>query len=457
MKSNEKVKVLIIDDEGPIRQVLSATLQDEGYQVATAESGEMGLEKIKEFQPEVVLLDIWMPGSLDGLDVLREARRHHPQIDIVMMSGHGTIETAVRATRMGAWDFIEKPLSMDKIIVALQNLLSYRAEKEEKQALLNHLRRNIALLGECSPMVQLKQMIARCAPQENWILIEGERGTGRELVARNIHYMSPRASRNFVELSVHTTPSELLETELFGFEKGFYPGAEKGRKGRLELAHQGTLYIDELGDLSPVVQQRLLDFLINKTFLRQGGTELLSVDVRILGASSKNLAVEVKEGRWSQALYDRLISNALLVPPLRERKQDIPTLLNYFSTEFMNQGRTSRKTMSAAALERLQDYSWPGNVRELRNFVERLYILTPGDFVDVHDLRFAGLISDLEQSQSTEKGTFREARAEFEKHYLTKKINDNNGNITRTAEAIGLERSYLHRKIKSYGLEVKGE
>jgi two-component system nitrogen regulation response regulator NtrX len=458
METQENAKVLIIDDEGPIRQVLSATLQDEGYLVRTADNGEAGLQVMREFQPEVVLLDIWMPGRLDGIAVLREARKDLPQVDIVMMSGHGTIETAVRATRLGAWDFIEKPLSMDKIIVTLQNLLAYRLEKSEKQNLLNRLRKNIAILGEAPSMLVLKQMIARVAPTENWILLQGELGVGKELVAQNLHYLSSRAGRTFVEFSVNATSSELTEAELFGYEKGFFPGADKTKRGRLELAHQGTLYIDEVADLSLEAQEHLLKFMQEKSLRRLGGSEDIDVDVRIIAATSKNLEEEVRAGRWSRHLYERLTSVTLTIPSLRERSGDVAALLNHFADQFVREGKTVRKNLSAAALKCLEEHPWPGNVSELRNFVERVYILTPGEFVDVHDLRFAGLnIKGGDLTVTDESGTFREARADFEKQYLIRKIADNGGNITRTAEVIGLERSYLHRKIKSYGIDVKGE
>lgn len=464
METHEKAKVLIIDDEGPIRQVLSATLQDEGYIVRAAENGEMGLQMMKEFLPEITLLDIWMPGRLDGMAVLSEARRESPNVDIVMMSGHGTIETAVRATRLGAWDFIEKPLSMDKIIVTLQNLLSYRLEKSEKLMLLNRLRRNIAIIGEAPSMIELKQKISNLAPGEKSILISGELGSGKELIAQNVHYLSARASRPFVEFLAHSTSPELIETELFGYEKGYYPGAEKMKRGRLELAQNGSLYIDELADLTMEAQSHLFTFLKEKKVKRLGGEQWIDIDVRIIAATSKNLEEEVKAGRFSNDLLNVLEFGQLFIPALRERTGDIPALLNLFSDQFVREGKAQRKAFSAEALKAMQEYSWPANVSELRNFVERVYILTPGDFVDVHDLRFAGLdvhpsggASSESSAMAEELGSFREARAEFEKQYLIRKINENQGNITRTAELIGLERSYLHRKIKSYGIDAKGD
>lgn len=463
MDEQSKPKVLIVDDEGPIRQVLSAALKDEGYDVRDAENGEMGLQLIREFQPEVVLLDIWMPGKLDGMAVLLEARKGLANADIVMMSGHGTIETAVRATRLGAWDFIEKPLSMDKMIVTLQNLLAYRLEKAEKIFLLNRLRKNIAILGEALPMLELKEKISTLAPKNHGILIRGEVGVGKELVAQNIHYLSSRSGRAFVEFSMNFTASELAQAELFGYEKGYFPGADKTKKGRLELAHLGTLFIDELAGLSEEAQLHLLEYLKTKSLMRLGGDQKIEVDVRVLASSSKNMEDEVRTGRFNKELYELLNLSLLVVPSLRERRGDIPALLNHFADQYVREGNANRKTFSADAIQFMQDYPWPANVRELRNFVERVYILTPGDYIDVHDLHFAGLEAKSVKSKGTyqstaELGSFRDARADFEKQYLIRKINENGGNITRTAELIGLERSYLHRKIKSYGIDslIKG-
>jgi len=463
MEDMNRARVLIVDDEGPIRQVLAATLKDEGYDVKDAENGELGLQLMREFQPEVVLLDIWMPGRMDGMAVLLEARKEFTNIDIVMMSGHGTIETAVRATRLGAWDFIEKPLSMDKIIVTLQNLWAYRVEKAEKIFLLNHLRKNIAILGEAPSMLELKEKISTLAPKECGVLICGEFGAGKELIAQNIHYLSSRSGRTLVEFSMNSTSSELARVELFGYEKGYFPGADKTKKGRLELANMGTLFIEELFDLSEEAQLHLLEYLKKKSLIRLGGTRKLEVDVRILASTSKNVEEELSSGRFNSELFKLLNFSILMVPPLRERQGDIPALLNHFADQFVREGKTLRKNFSAESIKFMQEYSWPMNVRELRNFIERVYILTPGDYVDVHDLRFAGLeLTTSNVSSNTlsveELGNFRDARAEFEKQYLIRKIKENDGNITRTAEIIGLERSYLHRKIKSYGIDslVKG-
>ena len=448
-------KILIIDDELPIREVLSASLRDEGHVVQTAHDADSGLKLMREFQPEIIFLDIWMPGSLDGIEVLTTARKQFPNLEFVMISGHGTIETAVKATKLGAWDFIEKPLSMDKISIVISNIVNYQQEKMEKEALLNKLRKNIAIIGEAAKMVNLKQMIARTAPTQSWVLLQGENGAGKELVAQNIHYLSTRASRPFVELTCSNLADDLVELELFGYEKGALPGADRTHKGKIELAAGGTLFLDDVGDLSLKAQERLLRLLQERKFLRVGGTNAIEIDVRLIAATQKDLLQEIAEGRFREDLYHRINVVTLPVPALRERSEDIPALVSHFCDIVAKEGGFSKKEFSLHAMEAMISHSWPGNVRELRNFIERVYILTPGEFVDVHDLRFAGLPGAGGGNAASELATFREARAQFEKEYLLQKIQENNGNISRTAEVIGLERSYLHRKIKAFGIEVQ--
>lgn len=455
MMENKNYKILVIDDEAPIREVLSASLQDEGYTVSTAHDGKSGLQAIHQFHPDIVFLDIWMPGELDGLQVLTQARKEFPTVDFVMISGHGTIETAVKATKLGAWDFIEKPLSMDKISIIISNILSYQQEKEEKVLLLNKLRKSIALIGEAPAIVATKQIIAKMAPTQSWILITGEAGVGKALAAQNIHYLSTRAGRPFVDINCGTVPEDLLASEIFGIEKGAMPGVDKIKKGKLELALGGTLFLNEVSNLTPEVQHRLVKFYETKSYFRVGGSEELRGDVRIIATTTKDLEKMVKEGRFSEDLYYKLNIIPFRMPTLRERPEDIPVLTSYFSDHVAREGGYLKKTFSEQALGEMVKYEWPGNVRELKNFIERVYILTPGEFVDLHDVRFAGLIGRDEDRTNLEiMSTFREARAQFEKEYLLKKIAENGGNISKTAEVIGLERSYLHRKIKSYGIEV---
>jgi two-component system nitrogen regulation response regulator NtrX len=458
MDERKFTQILIVDDEAPIREVLSATLRDEGHTVFTASDGESGLKAMRAHHPQIVFLDIWMPGSLDGIEVLTTARKQFPEMEFVMISGHGTIETAVKATKLGAWDFIEKPLSMDKISIIISNIAHYQSERQEKQALLNKLRRSIALLGEAPKMVALKQMIARVAPASSWILLRGEHGSGRELTAQNIHYLSPRASRPFADINSAAIPEDLIETELFGYEKGAFAGADRSQKGKLELAEGGTLFIDDIAELSQKAQEKLVYLMDEKKFQRVGGAEWIASDVRVIAATRKDLEKEIQEGRFSADLYARLNDMTYQVPALREHAEDIPALVEHFSDLAAKEAGFIKKAFSSQAMEEMRQHNWPGNVRELKNFIERVYILTPGEFVDVHDLRFAGLVASTTHAGAEESmsnlPTFREARAKFEKEYLLKKIQENNGNISRTAEVIGLERSYLHRKIKAFGIEV---
>ncbi len=451
-------KILIVDDESAIREILSASLDDEGYEVKTAQNGEEGLALIKTFQPDIVFLDIWMPGHKDGIEILKEARNQFPQTEFVMISGHGTIETAVKATKLGAYDFIEKPLSIDKVIITIQNALNFRQAQAEKSALLNKLRSNIAIRGDSQRIIQTKQLIAKLAPTQSWILLIGEDGTGKALAAQNIHYMSPRASRTFTEVNCESIPEDLMEAEIFGIEKGAMPGVEKTRKGKLELVEGGTLYLKEFTSLPSHLQAKLLRYLQERTFTRFGGNEIVKSDVRVLVSSTANLEQSIQTGKLRQDLYERLNTFSIHLDPLRERIEDLTSLITHFTDIVSRDTGEPSKSFSDAAVALMKGYGWPGNIRELRNFIERVYILTDGDFVDVHDLRFAGLVQ-AEGSGSAnyaEMKTFREARAVFEKEYLIKKIQENNGNISRTAEVIGLERSYLHRKIKAYGIEVNG-
>jgi two-component system nitrogen regulation response regulator NtrX len=455
MSDNRNYKILVIDDESAIREVLSATLEDEGYTVSSAHDGVSGLQAIRAFQPDVVFLDIWMPGELDGIQVLNLGRKEFPNVDFVMISGHGTIETAVKATKLGAWDFIEKPLSMDKISITITNLLNYQQQKVEKVLLLNKLRKSIALIGEAPAIMATKQIIAKMAPTNSWILIKGEAGVGKSLAAQNIHYMSTRVGRSFVDINCTTIPEDLLEAEIFGIDKGAMPGVDKIKKGKLDLAQGGTLYLNEVAALTPEVQHRLVKFYETKSYYRVGGSEAVSNDVRIIASSTQDLEKLMKEGSFSEDLYYKLNIIPFRIPSLRERPEDITVLTSFFSDHVAREGGYLKKNFSEQAMQAMIKYEWPGNVRELRNFIERVYILTPGEFVDLHDVHFAGLGSkDEDRAESDAMSTFREARAHFEKEYLLKKISENGGNISRTAEVIGLERSYLHRKIKSYGIEV---
>ncbi len=452
-----KLKILIIDDEAPIREVLSESLRDDGYEVQVAVDGVTGLVALKEFAPDICFLDIWMP-KMDGLEVLTQAVPLHPDISFVMISGHGTIETAVKSTRIGAWDFIEKPLSLDKVTLAIDHIVQLKAERDEKNALLNKLRKSIALVGESLVMQKIREQVTQLAQNQSTILVEGEVGTGRELLSQNIHYMSSRASGPIVEVNCSSLPQDLIEIELFGIEKGALPGIDKTRRGKLELMHHGTLIIEEIEEMPLVLQEKLVNYLKTHQYKRFGSSVSYSSDARIILTTSMSLDQLKSLGKINSELVNEIAINVMRMPPLRDRPEDIYSLVVHFSDLAARQMASLRKTISEQGIKLLIKHNWPGNVRELKNFIERVYILTPSDFVDVHDLRFAGLIDKRDSAPVTtdrsDMSTFREARAEFEKEYLIKKIQENGGNISKTAESIGLERSYLHRKIKAYGIEV---
>lgn len=452
-----KLKILIIDDEAPIREVLSESLRDDGYEVQVAVDGVTGLVALKEFAPDICFLDIWMP-KMDGLEVLTQAVPLHPDISFVMISGHGTIETAVKSTRIGAWDFIEKPLSLDKVTLAIDHIVQLKAERDEKNALLNKLRKSIALVGESLVMQKIREQVTQLAQNQSTILVEGEVGTGRELLSQNIHYMSSRASGPIVEVNCSSLPQDLIEIELFGIEKGALPGIDKTRRGKLELMHHGTLIIEEIEEMPLILQEKLVNYLKTHQYKRFGSSVSYSSDARIILTTSMSLDQLKLLGKINSELVNEIATNVMRMPPLRDRPEDIYSLVVHFSDLAARQMASLRKTISEQGIKLLIKHNWPGNVRELKNFIERVYILTPSDFVDVHDLRFAGLIDKRDSAPVTtdrsDMSTFREARAEFEKEYLIKKIQENGGNISKTAESIGLERSYLHRKIKAYGIEV---
>ena len=453
-----KVKILIIDDESPIREVLSESLRDDGYEVMVAADGISGLVVLKNFAPDICFLDIWMP-KMDGIEVLSQAVPLHPNTSFVMISGHGTIETAVKATKIGAWDFIEKPLSLDKVTISIDHILKFKGERDEKNALLNKLRNSIALVGESQVMQKIRENVTRFAQNNVPVIVEGEAGSGRELAAQNIHYMSLRASGPFAEINCSTLPQDLIEIELFGIEKGTLPGIDKTRRGKIELMNNGTLLIEEIEEMPLILQEKLALFIKLAQFKRFGSSDVLHSDVRIILTSASGLEILKAKNVIHSELMGLIGNSAMVMPPLRDRPEDIYSLVFHFSDIAAKQMASLRKTISEQGMKLMVKHSWPGNVRELKNFIERVYILTPSDFVDVHDLKFAGLIEKKVMGSSssaelTEFSTFREARAEFEKDFLIKKIQENGGNISKTAEAIGLERSYLHRKIKAYGIEV---
>ncbi len=444
--------ILVVDDEASIVQSLSGLLLDEGFEVTTASNGYEALQQIETEAPDLVLLDIWMPG-LDGIETLKEIKNRYPQIQVVMVTGHGTIETAVQATKYGAYDFIEKPLSIDKVIVAINNALNFRRLEEENRYLRKKTIEKNSITGNCEPIQLLKQGIAKVSPSDSWVFIKGENGTGKELVARTIHHMSARAAFPMIAVNCAAIPEELIESELFGQEKGAVAGSSNKKIGKFELADKGTLFLDEIGDMSLKTQAKILRVLQEKQFQRVGGSRTLMVDVRVIAASNKDLEAEIEKGLFREDLYYRLNVVPLEIPPLRDRREDIPMLMDVFFNEIAQKNRSKAKQVAPDALELLCQYTWPGNVRELKNLVERLDIMVGEDTITADHLPKpynpkAGPQDPLVADALYTIKELKLAKLAFEKQFIQYKLQENEHNIARTAKAIGVERSYLHRKIK---------
>lgn len=446
--------ILVIDDEQSIRESLKGILQDEGYRPVFAESGEDGLNLLREESPDLILLDIWLPG-IDGLETLRRIRADLPEQLVIMMSGHGTIETAVKATKLGAYDFIEKPLSLEKVLLCVENAFKVGQLVEENRSLKQKMAKDCDMIGQSEAISSLKEQIAIAAPTSGWVLITGENGTGKELVARASHNLSKRRAKPFVEVNCAAIPEELIESELFGHEKGAFTGATAMRKGKFDQAHEGTLFLDEIGDMSLKTQAKILRILQEQKFERVGGNRAIEVDVRVIAATNKDLEDEIAQGNFRQDLYYRLNVLPFHVPPLRDRCDDIPLLVQHFLTHFCNQEGRQIKTMEPAALDTLMNYSWPGNVRELKNLVERLVIMIQQDTITRAHLPEAVLGTTTNSTVASAAATLKEAREQFEKDFIRQKLEEFEGNISRTAESIEMERSNLHRKIKAFGIEYK--
>jgi two-component system, NtrC family, nitrogen regulation response regulator NtrX len=443
-------RVLIVDDEAGIRRSLAGILSDEGFEPSAVSDGEEALAAIaSDGAPDLVLLDIAMPGR-DGVEILVEIVQRWPGLPVVMMSGHGTIETAVRTTRHGAYDFIEKPLSIDKLLLTISHALEKsRLERENRNLRAQTLRAH-EILGDSAPLRKLKDQIAVAAPTNGWVLITGENGTGKELVARQIHTQSRRSAGPFVEVNCAAIPEELIESELFGHEKGAFTGAVARKLGKFELAHGGTLLLDEIADMSVMTQAKVLRILQEQSFERVGGTETLAVDVRVVAATNKNLEQQIAAGRFREDLYYRLNVIPFHVPPLRERGDDVAILARSFVAEFCAESKVRAKKLTEAAVERLRRHPWPGNVRELRNLMERVVILSPGPRIDADDLPAT---LGVGTGNGAVHGSLEQARKDFEREFLRARLVEHGWNISRTAEAIGIARESLSRKIKAHRLE----
>lgn len=443
-----KPVVLVVDDEEGIRETLSEILQDEGCQVITASTGEEALDIFKKESPDLVLLDIWLPG-MDGIETLREIKNLRRDVPVIMISGHGTIEIAVKATRMGASDFLEKPLSLDRVVISTKNALALSSLERENRNLKENLNRRWRLIGESDKMKSLHSQIEMAAKSSSRVLITGESGSGKELVARLLHGLSSRATKPFVEVNCAAIPQELIESELFGHEKGSFTGAFERKKGKFELADGGTLFLDEIGDMSLQTQAKVLRVIETQEFQRVGGSSNIKVNVRIIAATNKDLPAEVRKGNFREDLYFRLNVIPIAVPPLRERKEDIPLLIDYFIKTISEEYGQRPKRITAGAVRMLQDHEWPGNVRELRNTIERLLIMVPSEVITEKDISLSGSIDTASYFCYR---TLKEARDAFERDFILKKLQENNWNISKTADQLDIERSNLHRKIKAYNI-----
>jgi len=447
--------ILIVDDEKGILDALTGVLEDEGYTVSTANTGSAALKKIENDAPSVVLLDIWLP-DIDGLEILKEIRNIQKDIVVIVMSGHGTIETAVKATKLGAYDYIEKPLSMERV-----HLLVKHATMQQHLELENvHLRRRYErwedIIGESPSMSNLKEQIRIAGASNSRILITGENGTGNELVARSIHRSSQRANRLFVAVNCAAIPDTLIESELFGHEKGAFTGATSVQRGKFEIADGGTVFLDEIGDMSLNTQAKVLRVLQEQEFQRVGGNRTIKVDVRLITATNKDLQSEIKKGAFREDLFYRINVIVLDVPALRERREDIPLLAGHFLKEIIREQGLRERILTDEALKLLKGYDWPGNVRELRNLMERVAIMVQGERILPGDLAIIsknGQEKGLPQLHGDRYGSLRAARADFEKYYITERLKENNWNVTKTADDLKIERSNLHRKMKLLGIE----
>src|SRR5215211_1701964 len=452
--------ILIVDDEPGVRSALSGVLRDEGYEVDAADSGEACLERLARQAYDVVVLDIWLPG-MDGLATLSRMRERQIDSQVVIISGHGNVESAVRAIKMGAFDFVEKPLSLEKTVLVVRNALRQRHLEAENQALRAKVDAHHTMVGESYAMVQLREQVAMAAPTNGRVLIYGENGTGKELVARNIHQMSRRRTGPFIEVNCAAIPEELIESELFGHVRGAFTGAVADRRGKFELAHGGTIFLDEIADMTLKTQAKVLRVLQEQVMEAVGGSTRIRVDARVVAATNKHLQSEIRSGRFREDLYFRLNVIPIVVPPLRSRREDIPLLADHFMAMLAREYGRRPKTFDRDAVAALQQYSWPGNVRELRNVVERLMIMVRGDRVTGRDLPVLdhglGTPTELMPSVSSAIEPLHTARDEFEKNYILRALAAQQGNISRTAEVLGVERSNLYRKMRGFGIAPRGE
>jgi len=449
--------ILIIDDEPGIRTVLTDILEDENYEVLSAADGLEGLDILKDKEIDCVVLDVWLPHK-GGIDVLKDIKKDYPDLEVIVISGHANIDMAVKAVKHGAFDFLEKPLSLDKVITLVQNAVKMRSLKKENQKLRTSLFLEDEMIGTSSKMKAIWERIGQSAGSDAKVLITGENGTGKELVAREIHRQSSRSAAPFVEVNCAAIPDTLLESELFGHEKGAFTSAISRRKGKFEMAHGGTLFLDEIADMSLSAQAKVLRAIQEQQFERVGGEASIKVDIRLIAATNKNIQEEIASSRFREDLYFRLNVVPIHVPALRERWEDLPDLLEYFMKKYNPIPDQPPRSFTEEGLRVLKNYYWPGNIRELKNFVERINIMTdeqkiPADIVNhfLGEKKINRIPSDLNKYSNMK---LNEARADFEKRLITQRLEESDYNISQTAQALGVYPSNLHGKIKKYGIEI---
>lgn len=444
-----KNSVLIIDDERGIRETLTEIFEDEDFRVRSAPTGEEALELLKKSTPDVAFLDVWLPG-IDGIETLKEIKKSHPFIPVIIISGHANIAQAVQATRIGAYDFLEKPLSLERVLLTAKRAIERKDLQLQNELLKKDITKKWEIIGNSRTINELKSQIETAGRSNARVLIIGESGVGKELVARNLHLCSERSHKPFIEVNCAAIPQELIESELFGHEKGSFTGAFEKKKGKFELAHEGTLFLDEIGDMSMTTQTKVLRVIETQEFQKVGGSKNIKVDVKIIAATNKELKKEVKEGNFREDLYFRLNVIPFNVPPLRERKEDIPLLIDHFMELFAVEYGNPSKSIEQESLKALQNHDWPGNIRELKNTMERLFVMSPSSTITTKDIS----IFEQESVDYFSFATLKEARDRFEKDYITKKLMEFRWNVSKTAEALQIERSNLHRKIKSHNIEI---
>ncbi len=445
--------ILVADDEAGIRDSLRRLLEYEKYRVVLAEDGQTALRKVDTEVVDLVLLDIKMPG-MDGMEVLTHLHKSRSDLPVIIISGHGTIQTAVDATRLGAFDFIEKPVDADRILLVIRNGLAQGKLLRENISLKKEIQRKTQIIGEHSQMLAIMETLKKVAPTNARVLIMGENGTGKELVARAIHDMSARAKEAFIEVNCAAIPEELIESELFGHEKGAFTGAVARRVGKFQLADGGTLFLDEVGDMSLSAQAKVLRILQEAQFERVGGTQTMRVDVRVVAATNKDLNEEARTGRFREDLFYRLNVVPVTIPPLRKRITDLPLLVDYFLQATADELGQRPKKLTRRAMDMLKEYSWPGNIRELQNLIERLVILNPQPTIDADDLPAMGPAKHIEQ-EYFEKETYSEFKDAMEKEFFLQKLRTYGYNVSKTARKLGMQRSNLYKKLEKYDIPYK--